>query len=161
MNVYNKGPNPSEKDPTSPTKAPLTLSYLLALVKFIRLEPHAASLPFPPICLRSSLIPLSHNNPQVGKYGRTMVHQRWPILIAETCESAPLHDKRGFHRCRRFVLKILEWENIPNYLNGPKVVTRVLLGKRQEAESEKEMWWEKQRFQQCNCWKEDVVQGTH
>lgn len=53
------------------------------------------------------------------------------------------------------MLKILGWENISNYLNGPKVVTRVLMGKRQEAESEKE------RFQQCNCWKEDVVQGTH
>ena len=59
------------------------------------------------------------------------------ILIPGTGENVPLPGKGGFADVIR--LKILSWRDYPGVPVGPTVITRVLIGGRQEGQAEKAM----------------------
>lgn len=129
-------PNPSEEEPTSPTKAPTILSHLFSLLTFFCLQSNSASLPLLPICFSSALILSSHSPSDRGvKQAEQWSCKDVPILILRTYEFVALHDKKDF--ADMIMLKILRGKILLDYLNGSNAITRVLMRGRQEDQSQR------------------------
>lgn len=57
------------------------------------------------------------------------------VLIPRSCKYVTIYGKRNFTNVIK--LRILRWEIILDYLVGSSVITRVLIRRRQEGQSQK------------------------